>query len=340
MRKLALLAAIPFVLGCAQQSVMRAPALPSDEPLQVRLYQPTAGALNYQLSEPAYVAIFAVTRGHGISMIFPHFQSQVDYQSHAGLNQETVHGGSGAWGYSRTAGTDHRALFGYADAYYVVASKYPLPVDAMLQSPFVLRSLVGADLFRAANLSDTWDALESILVAGLPDDTWSSDGYLNWRDPFMAVSWEPPRFLQYCPNGWGYLGVSLLDTGRCDMIRRTASVPPIPLAELPRRGPPREPLDRDPSVPMPPDEGVVRASRSGSEVIRRERSRRDAQSDRAETGRASDRSRGESARAADREVTAIREQAPAPAPSRAVESRPQQQTSRPDGQRPEPPPDP
>lgn len=340
MRPFVYLAAIPFVLGCAQQSVVRAPALPSDEPLQVRLYQPTAGALNYQLSEPAYVAIFAVTRGHGISLVFPYYESQMYYPSHAGLNQETVHGGSSAWGYSAGSRNEHRALFGYADAYYVIASKYPLSLEGMIQSPYLLRSLVGSDLFRATNLSDTWDALESILVAGLPDDTWAADVYLNWRDPFMAVSWEPRRFLQDCSDGRSFLSVSLLNTGRCDMIRRTASVPPIPLAELPRRSPPREPLDRDPSVPMPPDEGIVRASRSGSEVIRRERSRRDAQSDRAETGRASDRSRGESARAADREVTAIREQAPAPAPSRAVESRPQQQTSRPDGQRPEPPPDP
>src|SRR5687767_3935458 len=146
MRPSVLLAAIPLALGCAQQSALRAPTLPTDQPLQVRLHQPTAGALNYTLSEPGYVAIFAVTRGHGISLLYPYYGSQADHRSHAGLNQETVHGGSAGWGYTAGGRNDHRALFGYADAYYVIASKYPLPVDGMLGSPYLLRSLIGADV--------------------------------------------------------------------------------------------------------------------------------------------------------------------------------------------------
>ncbi|MGI9139507.1 MAG: hypothetical protein ACR2GJ_00150 [Gemmatimonadaceae bacterium] len=256
MRKLALLAAVPFALGCAQQSAVRAPSLPTAEPLQVRLFQPTGGALNYQLSEPAYVAIFAVTRGHGISMIFPHFQSQVEFRAHAGLNRETVHGGSGAWGHSAGAQYAHRSLFGHADAYYVIASKYPLPVDAILQSPYMLRSLIGADRFRATSLTDTWDALESLLVADLPDDAWAADVYLNWRDPFMTASWDSDRTLGYCNRGGAfYVATLLMDL--CPRNNRTNVAvapppPPPPVAELPRRAPPKDPSDRDPHMPAHP----------------------------------------------------------------------------------------
>jgi len=278
MRKLALLAAVPFALGCAQQSAVRAPSLPTAEPLQVRLFQPTGGALNYQLSEPAYVAIFAVTRGHGISLVFPHYVSQADHRSHAGLNQETVHGGSGAWGYSTTARNDHRSLFGYADAYYVIASKYPLPVDGMLQSPWVLRSLVGADVFRATNLTDTWAALESVLVEGLPADAWSADVYLNWRDPFMTAAWSPQRFTEYCNDGRGFLATSMLSMSQCGIGRTTIITSPVvPVAAAPRL-PPVEPADRNPHVPwspprVGPDDGVGQTSRAASQgegVTRRE----------------------------------------------------------------------
>ncbi len=319
MRKLALLAAVPFALGCAQQSAVRAPSLPTAEPLQVRLFQPTGGALNYQLSEPAYVAIFAVTRGHGISMVFPHYVSQADHRSHAGLNRETVHGGSGAWGYSSTARNDHRALFGYADAYYVIASKYPLPVDGMLQSPWVLRSLVGADVFRATNLTDTWAALESVLVEGLPAEAWSADVYLNWRDPFMTAAWSPQRFMEYCNDGRGFLATSMLSMSQCDPRRTTISRSPpvpVPVAAAPRI-PPVEPADRNPSVPWsPPRIGP-------GDVV-------------GQTSRAA--SRGEGVTRSQPEPRRSEPEPRRSEPTRAAESRPQ--ATRTEAKRPEPQPDP
>src|SRR5687767_13377259 len=247
MRPSVLLAAIPFALGCAQQSALRAPALPTDQPLTVRLHQPTAGALNYTLSEPGYVAIFAVTRGHGISLLFPYYESQVDYRSHKGLNQETVHAGSAGFGYTATARYEHRALFGYADAYYVIASKYPLPVDGMLGSPYLLRSLMGANVFRATNFSETWDALEAILVEGMPDGSWSSDVYLNWRDPFLSfASWQAPYSLGSCRGSQFYFLSPVLqmecNTGRATAVSSAPVPPPLPpVAEGPRRVPPKDP---------------------------------------------------------------------------------------------------
>ena len=185
MRPLLLLAAVPFALGCARESATRVPEPLPDEPLQVQLYSPSGGALNYELNEPAYVAIFAARRGEGISVIYPHFRGQMDVRSKAGFNRLLVHRLNTSWMYSVSAGQDFRQLLGRPDAYFVIASKYPLPVEEILASPWGLRRRVGEDLFRARSLTETWDAVEELLVAGLPDDAWASDVYVNWRAPLM-----------------------------------------------------------------------------------------------------------------------------------------------------------
>lgn len=319
MRHLVFLAAIPLAFGCAQQSALRAPHLPTDEPLEVRMHQPSAGALKYTLSEPGYVAIFAVTRGHGISLLYPHYESQVEHQSRAGLNQETVHGGSAGWGYSAGARYEHRALFGHADAYYVIASKYPLPVDGMLQSPYLLRSLMGADAFRATSLTEVGGALEEILVADLPAGSWSSDLYLNWRDPFLSLAaWQMSSY-GYCGAARSYYLASVLQM-ECSTGRALASgtppavTPGVPVAEGPRAAPPKRPRDREPGIPI----DAPMASRVAREPVRRE-----------------------PVRPVERERPVTRERAPAPA--RPVEARPAAPASQPparvEAKRPEPTPD-
>jgi hypothetical protein len=176
MRPLAILAAaLPLALGCAQQSVTDRSTLPQDESLRVQLFPLSADrmSLDYTLSEPAYVAIFAVTRGQGISLVYPYTPAQVDRPSRRGIN--TV---------PRRAG---------GSVYYIIASRYPLPVEGVLQSKSLLRQLVGEDAFRGAKLAETWSALNNIMVPELPDDAWSaslntyrSAGYATLRDPLTA----------------------------------------------------------------------------------------------------------------------------------------------------------
>lgn len=270
MRQLVLLAAIPLALGCAQQSSLRAPALPTNEPLQVRLHQPTSGALNYTLSEPGYVAIFAVTRGYGVSLLYPYYQSQIEQRSHAGLNRETVHGSSA--GYAAAARYEHRSLFGQADAYYLIASKYPLPVEGMLQSPYLLRSLMGADAFRATRLAEVGDALEGILVADLPAGSWASDLYLSWRDPFTSISaWRPPSAYGYCGGTRAFYIATVLQMECNNTLRNVArglppAAAPPPIAEAPRAAPPMRPRDREPGIPIHPP----LATRMAREPVRSE----------------------------------------------------------------------
>lgn len=325
MRRLTLLAVIPFALGCAQQSALRAPTPLTDEPLKVRLYAPTGGPLSYNLSEPAYVAIFAVTRGHGISLLYPYSASQAGHRSHAGLNREAVYAGSTGWGFAGGARFGHRPLFGQADAYFVIASKYPLPVEAMIQSPYLLRGLGGVDRFRASSLSEAWGALEAILVEGLPDEAWASDVYLNWRDPFAMAYLEPRPFLEYCYGGMrAFYASAFFHADPCSNALTTTTTPPVQVVAGQRREPPKKPLDRDPSVPLPPDAAIARTSRSRSEAIRGERTWGDGVSSRADIGRP---------------VPAAREQPSAPPPSRPSEPSPAREPSREQETRPQPRPD-
>lgn len=158
MRPLVILAAaLALALGCARQSVTQTSALPKDGSLQVQLLAPSLDrmSLDYVLSEPAYVAIFAATPGHGVSLVFPYSMDQVDRPSKRGINQ--------LWPY-RTSGR----------AYYIIASRHRLPVEGIVKSKSLLRRLVGEETFRATKLSDTWSSLNGVLVGDLPNQAWAS----------------------------------------------------------------------------------------------------------------------------------------------------------------------
>ncbi|MGK2935418.1 MAG: hypothetical protein ACSLFE_09290 [Gemmatimonadaceae bacterium] len=174
MRPLVILAAaLPLALGCAQQSATQRAALPEDGSLRVQLFPLSAdrSTLDYTLSEPAYVAIFAVTRGRGINLVYPYSPTQIDRPGKRGIN--------------------HVPRRAYGSVYYIIASRYPLPVEGILQSKPLLRRLVGEDAFRGADLSDTWKALNAIMVPELSDEAWASStyrsvGYATLQDPLAA----------------------------------------------------------------------------------------------------------------------------------------------------------
>ena len=172
MRALVILAATAsLALGCARQSTIDHSALPTEGgPLRVQLFplSPDRMSIDYVLSEPAYVAIFSVTRGHGIRLVYPYSAAQIERPGRRGINQVP----------RRASGS----------VYYVIASRSPLPVKGILQSKSLLRELLGEDAFRGAKLSETWRALNNVMVGEQPDEAWSSSlnrsvGYATLHDP-------------------------------------------------------------------------------------------------------------------------------------------------------------
>jgi hypothetical protein len=215
MRRIALLAAsIPFALGCAQQSTQRPAAVTADQPLQVQLQRPIGGGLTYSLSEPAYVAIFAISRSGGVGLVHPTFVSQVHLASRAGTNQLTVDGRARASIYNVDRSVEQSGILAPADAYYIIASKLPLlAVAEMIRSPRVLGTFV--DQFRAAGLSSAGEAIGAALTEGLFDGEWAEDTYYGSRLPFQSIAARRNAFLVHCPP-IGTNSVPMTSTGQCE----------------------------------------------------------------------------------------------------------------------------
>lgn len=227
MRPLALLAvAIPFALGCAQQSRTRSADVAADQPLQVQLQRPTGGGLTYSLSEPAYVAIFSISRTGGVGLVYPTFESQVHLASHAGINQLAVDGRARASLYNIDRRSEQRGILATADAYYIIASKRPLIlVGEMIGSPRVLGTFL--DQFRATSLSSAGEAIGAALAEGLPDAEWAEDTYFGSRLPFQSLAAMQNAFMQNCPAK-GVASVPMTSTGSCEVRKVRPKAPTRP----------------------------------------------------------------------------------------------------------------
>ena len=187
-----ILAAVTFVAGCAPRPSVDTGAVPACQPLRVTLHPPADGMYSYTLSEPAYVAIFAVSRGRGVTLAFPMFGSQAAHRGRAGLNMEPPQG-AGLFVMPDAASVHkhrQRSFFGNTDAYYILASREPLPLEEILESPYFLRGLLGDDSFRAHSLPRARGALEHALVGHMQTDDWASAVYFTVRSPFQLVAWD------------------------------------------------------------------------------------------------------------------------------------------------------
>lgn len=215
MRPLILVAAIPLALGCAQQSRTRAADLAPDDGLQVQLVRPVGGGMIYSLSEPAYVAIFAISRTGGVGLVYPTNESQARLANPAGPLQLRVPGQGQASLYNVDRRAEQRGILATADAYYVIASTQPLHrLAEMIQSPRLLGAFL--DQFRASTLSSAGEAIGVALTAGLPDSEWAEATYFGSRLPFGSIA--QTGVMQYCPSS-GVASVPMTSTAQCEVLR-------------------------------------------------------------------------------------------------------------------------
>ena len=216
MRRLALLAvAVPFALGCAQQSRTNAPDVATDQALQVHLHRPIGGGLIYSLSEPAHVAIFAISRTGGAGLVYPTLESQVHVPSAAGAHQLPVAGQGRASLYNVDRSAEQRGLLATADAYYIIASKLPLVgLAEMIQSPRMLGAFL--DQFRASTLSSAGEEIGFALTRGMRDDEWAEDTDFGSRLPFQSLVTNK-GVMQYCPSA-GVASVAMTSTASCEVL--------------------------------------------------------------------------------------------------------------------------
>lgn len=179
MRRLMILAAaLPIALGCTPQPIPRAAIGPSDESMEVRLFLTGTGALNYYVSEPAYVALFELQPDRA-KLLFPNYEQETQI-ARAGVNVVRLGGARRAFSpsaprYSVTSPIGPRYFF-------MIASKSPLRLDGIRLSmarwtrPFVTTGVPGM-------ISE----LETSAAGGMTDKEWSSHLYAIYAEPSVPA---------------------------------------------------------------------------------------------------------------------------------------------------------
>ena len=152
-------------------------------PLAARLLPPFHRNLNFVLSEPAYVTIFEIVPGRGVSVVYPApFDVGADEPLGPGSHSVfAVPVNVGRWFYS------NMPVAGPSPTYlYMIASREPLAIGEVLENPAELRRMVGFVNFTQFNEQRTMDILDARFVPRyLDDDAWASDWIALWPEPAL-----------------------------------------------------------------------------------------------------------------------------------------------------------
>jgi hypothetical protein len=183
-RPISLLLSIVTLAACAGHAPRPSAAGPRDSgPLAARLLPPDHRTLNFILSEPAYVTIFEIVPGRGVSVVYP-APFDVGASRALGAGSHAVFAvpyNVGRWFYSDTPVAPSSPTF-----LYMIASREPLRIDEVLRNPAALRRTVGFVSFTQSNEQRTMDALDARFVPrALDDDAWTSDWIALWPEPAL-----------------------------------------------------------------------------------------------------------------------------------------------------------
>lgn len=267
-------------------------------PLAARLLPPWHQMLRFVLSAPAYVTVFEIVPGHGVSIVYPAPFQAGEKQAVLGPGSHTVHAvpyNVGRWFYSDTPLATSGPTY-----LYMIASREPLEIDQVLKNPASLRRVVGFAKFMQSNEQRTMDALDERFVPRhLDDDAWASDWIALWPDPALDDSPVDARLLMpTCGDGMVVVAVPGPTPGYI-CARRQTKEPPPPHKPTPSdssasakpptdtTAPPARPSDgKGPAAPKktrtePPslavDYGVPSETASGDEGAPRQRTPRRAE---------------------------------------------------------------
>jgi hypothetical protein len=243
------------LLGGACATMAQAPGYHADDMLQARIYAPAGGHLQFAVSRPAYVAIFEVVPGVGMSMLYPASSYDAGRRftsgSHSFLAPSFVFGrdlySHAGYGYGRGFSMSPTHLV-------LVASERPLRVRGMLGMPTVLRNEVGFSTYYSLASAHSIEQLAASVVADPESTDWTYDTYVIWPSAPAGI---PPAFQVFCADG----SVRIVTWGRVppDCLRRPSApedstvVPPRDTADLaaprPRERNPRgEPQAGGPTI--------------------------------------------------------------------------------------------
>lgn len=174
-----------------QPAPQRVPAPPRVEPLEVNVVRPDDGRVLIQTSRPAYVAVFEIVPGRGVSLVYPAPYRPRDMML-TGLTWVNVD-----W----TMRYDYARRFASSETRYIyaVASDTPLRItDGDYDREYLQRELGGA--YWSSTPNATARAISREFVRPEPDEWWGEDLYsMPLTSPRVTVSIRLARV--FCPGG-------------------------------------------------------------------------------------------------------------------------------------------
>lgn len=173
-------------------------------PLQAHVVPGSSGYVGFHVNRPAYVAVFRIAPGRGVSMLYPRIGEEGRYVA-AGTHMTSAWNSAYGSPYSRfSSSSDWIGGFPYSSAYdaagrsyirrpeylYLIASETPLEVSQFSRSYTGLRSALGWQQFAASHPYDVMDNLAELVLPEQMQGEWTTDVYVLW----------PERTTQYVNN--------------------------------------------------------------------------------------------------------------------------------------------
>lgn len=148
--------------------------------LQARIYQPTAGSVQFAVSQPAYVAVFAIVPGRGAALLHPTTQSEAlrrvspGTHSYVGstLSQSRLMYANGLSSYYGSSMDGPTTLI-------LIASEAPLHVSRMLRNPMLGNDLMLTSLYSHAS-DRAVSRLAELMIPDPANTEWTYDTYTIW----------------------------------------------------------------------------------------------------------------------------------------------------------------
>ena len=193
------------IAACAMPSQKLTASPQSATPLDVVIYPPYYGQVSVGLNKPAYLALFEVVPGRGVSLLYPHSGSgysqvretwvPLTYAAQRWLYSSNYweDPGAGQWsgfdaryslvpaayGYGGR-GFNARALSQSPRYFFVVASEDPIAIDQFQNDLASLRDYLGTAQYASLRPYDVMEKLAYALVPYTSDDRWVTDVFVDW----------------------------------------------------------------------------------------------------------------------------------------------------------------
>lgn len=236
----------------------------SDGSLQARIYQPTSGTLQFAVSQPSYVAVFAILPGGGATLLHPSTQGEARRQLSPGVHSYL---GSGLL-QSRLFRAGGSSFYGSSidgpTTLILIASAEPLHVTRLMRYPTLAGDLRLASLYSHASEHAVLRLAELIMPDPVSTD-WTYDTYTLWPSQ-SAMRMATGRVI--CADGRVVLVRGAYPVGCREQLgqRPPASSDTVsaPAADTGRVAPPKrprapvEPSTRKPEAPARPQARALR----------------------------------------------------------------------------------